>query len=44
VKVIDKAIEEDILKHKNQSRTAVPKKKKKKSKSIKFKPISTPEF
>lgn len=44
VKVVDKAIEEDILKHKNQSKTAEPIKKKKKSKSIKFKPISTPEF
>jgi Protein of unknown function (DUF1573) len=44
VKVVDKAIEEDILKHKNQTKTAEPKKKKKKSKSIKFKPMSTPEF
>lgn len=44
VKVVDKAIEEDILKHKNQTKSAEPKKKKKKTKSGKFKPISTPEF
>jgi hypothetical protein len=44
VKVVDKAIEEDILKHKNQSKSAEPKKKKKKTKSGKFKPIRTPEF
>ena len=44
VKVVDKAIEEDILKHKSQTKSAEPKKKKKKTKSGKFKPIRTPEF
>ncbi len=44
VKVVDKAIEEDILKHQIQTKSAEPKKKKKKTKSGKFKPSRTPEF
>jgi hypothetical protein len=42
-KVVDKNMEQDINKHKEQT-TPTESKKKKKSKSIKFKPISTPEF
>lgn len=42
-KVVDKALEQDIIKHKEQTKPDESKKKKK-SKSKKFKPFHTPEF